>query len=55
MPETNTVLAEPLETCSPESPAGFTRCGTCETALQAIGSHTVCDRADPACHPVDLS
>jgi uncharacterized protein (DUF2237 family) len=55
MPEPNNVLAEPLETCSPESPAGFTRRGNCETALQAIGSHTRCDRADLTCHPVDLS
>ena len=55
MPEPNNVFAEPLETSSLESPAGFARCGNAETALQAIGSHTVCDRADLKCHPVDLS
>jgi uncharacterized protein (DUF2237 family) len=55
MPETNNVLSVPLETCSPESPDGFTRCGNCETALQAIGSHSRCGRADPTCDPVGLS
>jgi uncharacterized protein (DUF2237 family) len=55
MPEPKNVLAEPLETCSPEPRAGFTRGGNCETALQAIGAHTVVDRADLKCHPVDLS
>ncbi|EGV18860.1 DUF2237 family protein [Thiocapsa marina] len=46
MPEPINVLGEPVQTCSPESPVGFARCGTAETALQAIGSHTRCDRAD---------
>ncbi len=55
MPEPKNVLGESLETCSPELRAGFTRGGNCETALQAIGSHAVCNRADLQCHPVDLS
>ena len=55
MPEPTNVFAETLETCSPGPRAGFTRGGNCATALQAIGSHTICDRADPACHPMDLS
>ncbi len=55
MPESDTLFAEPLETCSMKPRAGFTCCGNGETPLQAIGSHTVCDRADLTCHPVDLS
>jgi uncharacterized protein (DUF2237 family) len=55
MPEPKNVLAKPLETCSLGPCAGFTRCGNGETALQAIGSHTLRDRADLTCHPVDLS
>ncbi|WP_296806107.1 DUF2237 family protein [Thiocapsa sp.] len=55
MPKPKNVLAEPLETCSLEPRGGFTRCGNCETALQAIGSHTVCDLAELKYHSVDLS
>ena len=55
MPEPEDGLEEPLKTGSPEPRAGFARGGNCETALRAIGSHTVCDRADLTCHPVDLS
>ncbi|SDX63873.1 DUF2237 family protein [Thiocapsa roseopersicina] len=55
MPEAENILAEPPETCSLKPRAGFTRCGNCETALQAIGSYTVCDRAVLKCHPEELS
>ncbi len=56
MPEPETIIAEPPETCSLEPRAGFARGGdNGETAPQAIGSHTRCDRADLQCHSVDLS
>ncbi|UHD17936.1 hypothetical protein [Thiocapsa bogorovii] len=55
MPKPENSLAEALETCSPERRAGFARCDNGETAPQAIGSHTLCDRAPLKCHPADLS
>ncbi|EGV17972.1 hypothetical protein [Thiocapsa marina] len=55
MPESDTLFAEPPETCSMKPRAGFTRSGNGETALQAIGSPGRCDRADLQCHPGDLS
>lgn len=36
------VLGEPLEPCSLAPLTGFTRSGSCETAEQDTGSHTVC-------------
>jgi len=38
------VLDEPLASCSTDPITGFTRSGCCETGPQDIGSHTVCVR-----------
>ncbi|MBX2869155.1 MAG: DUF2237 domain-containing protein [Acidiferrobacterales bacterium] len=36
------VLDEPLASCSEDPVTGFTRNGCCETGPQDVGSHTVC-------------
>ena len=36
------VLGGPLQTCSKAPLTGFYRTGGCETALEDLGSHTVC-------------
>ena len=41
MPEKNVIGGE-LETCSVEPVTGWFRDGTCETAPEDIGSHTIC-------------